>query len=96
MLQGEDDWRDVPAIPGSFVVNIGDLMSMWTDHRWVSTLHRVVNPRHGDTASRISIPYFHQPNHDAVVAPLGGTGAGVNAGEWMAAKLRRIVPADRE
>ncbi|ADD45205.1 isopenicillin N synthase family dioxygenase [Stackebrandtia nassauensis] len=94
--RGDDDWRDVPAIPGSFVVNIGDLMAMWTGGRWVSTMHRVVNPQDGDTASRISIPFFFQPNHDAVIAPLGETAdQGVIAGEWMAAKMRKIVPADR-
>ncbi|MEM9611290.1 MAG: 2-oxoglutarate and iron-dependent oxygenase domain-containing protein, partial [Actinomycetota bacterium] len=38
------DWADVPAVPGAFVVNIGDLMAEWTNDRWVSTMHRVVNP----------------------------------------------------
>ena len=37
-------WSDVSHIPGSFVVNIGDAMMRWTDDRWVSTQHRVVNP----------------------------------------------------
>jgi 2OG-Fe(II) oxygenase superfamily len=37
-------WVDVPAIPGCFIVNIGDLMARWTNDAWVSTLHRVVNP----------------------------------------------------
>lgn len=60
-------WVDVPAIPGTFVVNIGDLLARWTNDRWVSTLHRVVNPDAGRIGSsrRISIPFFHQPNYDA-------------------------------
>ena len=40
----DGEWLDVPAIPGALVVNIGDLMAEWTNDRWVSTLHRVVNP----------------------------------------------------
>ena len=36
--------------------------------RWVSTLHRVVNPpRSEDRAERLSIAFFHQPGHDAEI-----------------------------
>ncbi|QFU87213.1 isopenicillin N synthase family oxygenase [Amycolatopsis sp. YIM 10] len=80
---GENEWRDVRAIPGSFVVNIGDLLARWTGGRWVSTLHRVVNPAPGDTSSRLSVPFFYQPNHDAVVDS-------VVAGEWIATKMRKL------
>ena len=41
----EGDWREVPPVPGAFVINIGDLMALWTNDRWVSTLHRVVTIR---------------------------------------------------
>ncbi|MFJ9614011.1 2OG-Fe(II) oxygenase family protein [Streptomyces noursei] len=71
VLQGKDDWRDVSAIPGSFVVNIGDLMALWTGGRWVSTLHRVINPERGDTSSRVTIPFLYLPNHDAMIEPHG-------------------------
>ena len=37
-------WSDVPHTPGSFVINIGDAMMRWTNDRWISTRHRVVNP----------------------------------------------------
>lgn len=65
-------WFDVPAVPGALVVNIGDLMSEWTNDRWVSTVHRVVNPPR-DLASdsrRISLVFFHQPNYDAMISCL--------------------------
>ena len=63
------EWTDVPAIPGAFVVNIGDLMAEWTNDRWVSTMHRVVNPPRdlAEDSQRISLVYFHQPNYDAMV-----------------------------
>lgn len=63
---------DVPVIPGSFVVNLGDLMMQWTNDRWISTLHRVVNPprdKAGDSL-RQSLVFFHQPNYDALVSCL--------------------------
>lgn len=65
----EEEWLDVPFVPNTFVVNIGDLMAEWTNDRWVSTLHRVVNPP-ADRAlgsGRLSLCFFHQPNYDALV-----------------------------
>ncbi|KOG89954.1 isopenicillin N synthase family dioxygenase [Streptomyces varsoviensis] len=90
------EWRDVPAIPGSFVVNIGDLMALWTSGRWVSTMHRVLNPERGNHSSRLSIPFFHQPNHDAPVEPIAAIAIpeyerpptdGMTSGQWIAAKM---------
>ena len=89
----EDEWRDVPAVPDSFVVNIGDLMAFWTGWRWASTVHRVVNPESGNTPSRVSIPFFYLPNHDAPIEPLTDAadhdGAdGVTVGQWFTDKIK--------
>jgi isopenicillin N synthase-like dioxygenase len=88
-------WVDVPCVAGGFVVNLGDLMAIWTNNRWVSTMHRVVNPP-VDVASRerLSIAFFHQPNHDAEIACIPTcTGSGirhrsVRSGDWFATKLQ--------
>jgi isopenicillin N synthase-like dioxygenase len=63
-------WMDVHIPPQSFVINIGDLMMRWTNDRWVSTLHRVVNPPEpvAAKARRQSLVFFHHPNYDAEVA----------------------------
>jgi len=58
-------WELVPAIPNTFIINIGDLMARWTNDRWISTLHRVVNK--GSTNKRQSLAYFHQPNWNAEI-----------------------------
>ena len=69
-VQGQQgEWIDVRPVPGSFIINIGDLMARWTNDRWVSTLHRVVNPplESANASRRLSIVFFHHPNQDAVI-----------------------------
>ncbi len=72
ILAPDGAWHPVPPVPGAFVINIGDLMARWTNDRWVSTLHRVVNPPADATGSvrRQSLAFFHQPNWDAEIACL--------------------------
>jgi isopenicillin N synthase-like dioxygenase len=67
-----DNWHDVPVIPGSFVVNQGDLMARWTNNRWRSALHRVANPpkEANGGSRRLSIIFFHHPNYDTTVSCL--------------------------
>lgn len=67
----DGEWVPVPPVPGAFVINIGDLMALWTNDRWVSTMHRVVNPDGPDAMQRRqSFAFFHQPNWDAEIAVL--------------------------
>jgi isopenicillin N synthase-like dioxygenase len=62
------DWIDVPIVPNGFVIKIGDMLMRWTNDRWVSTLHRVVNPpQQARNKSRISVAFFQIPNHDVVM-----------------------------
>ena len=60
-----DEWLTVPAVPGGFVVNLGDLMARWTNDQWRSTLHRVVVAPGEAGERRLSIPFFHNANWDA-------------------------------
>ena len=59
-------WVDVPVVAGSFVVNIGDMVMRWTNDRWRSTRHRVVNSPLA-AGERLSACHFIMPNHDAVI-----------------------------
>lgn len=61
----DGSWAGVSPGPGEFVVNLGDMMARWTNERWASTLHRVVNPPLGVAQSRrLSIGMFVHPNYD--------------------------------
>jgi isopenicillin N synthase-like dioxygenase len=65
--KGETEWVTVDPVPGGFICNIGDMLSRWTNGIYVSTPHRVLRPR---DSSRISVPYFYEPNYDALVSPM--------------------------
>ncbi len=64
----EGDWIEIQCPPGGFVCNIGDALARWTNDRWISTLHRVANPpKEAKKMDRISLVYFHSPNHDSLI-----------------------------
>jgi isopenicillin N synthase-like dioxygenase len=94
-------WHGVPPSPGGFVINVGDLMSRWTNGRWRSTLHRVVNPARELTGStqRLSMVVFFSPNEESEIAclPTCATSTSparwppVKAGEYIRAKIARSM-----
>ena len=63
----DGDWVEAPPIPGSFVINVGDMMMRWTNDEFVSTPHRVIN---SSSRKRYSMPFFFGANFDTIVEPL--------------------------
>lgn len=99
VLTPDGSWIDVPSVPGTLVINTGDLLQRWTNDRWVSNVHRVVNPpieRRG-SSRRLSIVFFTGPRDDAEIACLPGCATGerparyppITAGEHVRAKIRQ-------
>ncbi|OAN84418.1 oxidoreductase [Jannaschia sp. EhC01] len=60
-------WVPVQADPGTFIINFGEMLEMWTAGQVRATPHRVI----GGTVERISIPLFFNPAYDTNVAPAG-------------------------
>lgn len=58
------EWIDVPPIPGTFVVNVGDLLARWTNDFYISTLHRVINV---EARPRVSNSFFVYPDVGAEI-----------------------------
>ncbi|MGI4851834.1 MAG: isopenicillin N synthase family dioxygenase [Janthinobacterium lividum] len=58
-------WHDIPCNPGEIVINAGDMLQMLTQNYYISTSHRVVNPKGPEALkSRYSMPLFLHPHKD--------------------------------
>ncbi|WP_328356833.1 isopenicillin N synthase family oxygenase [Mycobacterium sp. NBC_00419] len=66
VLNGDGEWIDAPPIPGTYIVNVGDLLELWTNGAFVATSHRVRKV----AEERYSFPLFFNVDYDTVVKPL--------------------------
>ena len=104
VLDDKGQWRPVPIVPGTFIVNLGDLMAQWTNDRWVSTMHRVVNPPRDRAigSRRQSLIFFHQPNYDALIECLPtcldnghAKYAPITSGEHLLMKMKKMQEVEK-
>lgn len=85
-------WIDAPPRADAIIVNVGDLMTRWTNGRFRSAQHRVIN---NTGRERFSIPQFHHPNFHTLVDPrqldqaCKASYEPVVAGEYVAGSFRR-------
>ena len=99
VLMPDGSWENVPPVPGALVINTGDLLQRWTNDRWVSNVHRVVNPpiESRGSSQRLSIVFFTGPRDDAIISCLPGCSSHdaparyppITAGEHTQAKIRQ-------
>ncbi|MBX3600151.1 MAG: isopenicillin N synthase family oxygenase [Rubrivivax sp.] len=95
--RADGGWLDVAPLPGAFVINVGDMMQRWTNDRWRSTVHRVINRHSG--RDRFSIAYFFDLDAEAVITPLAACTsahrppryAPITAGEHLVEMYRRTT-----
>jgi len=98
VLMPNDTWRAVTPKKNELVVNLGDMMALWTNGIWKSTLHRVVNPEklHDERSQRQTIGYFMHPDYDALIKTIPTcitkerpkVFEEITAGEHIAKKIR--------
>lgn len=90
VLLPDGTWIRPPAVDGGLVMNAGDMLHRWSNGRFLSTPHRVVN---NGTGVRWSAPFFFDPHVNTVVAPLQGQGeptfAPVRFEEYLAERLKK-------
>jgi len=81
-------WLAAPPLEDTWVVNVADMLSRWTNGRWQSTPHRVKNLSGGD---RYSCPYFFDMAMDSIVEVLPTCGApklpAVRYGDYLLERL---------
>ncbi|KAJ3373734.1 hypothetical protein HDU91_004270 [Kappamyces sp. JEL0680] len=67
----DNQFVPAPPIPGTIVINAGDLLARWSNDLIKSTEHRVVSPPYNPAEdiypARYSIPFFCNPNFDALI-----------------------------
>lgn len=78
-------WIDVKPTPGALVVNLGNVMMRWSNDRYVSNLHRVIN---ASGRERYSVPFFYSGNPDFVIDCLPGCEDGVKGSKYGPIKVQ--------
>ncbi|KAI7802743.1 hypothetical protein IRJ41_018348, partial [Triplophysa rosa] len=73
VLSRTGEYISIPAISGTVVINIADLMQRWTSDVYVSSVHRVLLPVVGDSRTRQSLAFFVHPDNEAIISCCDGS-----------------------
>lgn len=66
VMNADGAWVEAPPVPQTYLVNIGRVTQILTNDRYKATEHRVRKV----STPRYSIPFFYNPNFDAIIQPL--------------------------
>lgn len=66
VLNGEGDWIEAPPVEGAFIINIGDMLEVWSNGIYTATSHRVGKV----SEERYSFPLFFAADYNTMVSPL--------------------------
>ncbi len=86
----DDSWVDVTPVAASLTINIGDMLQVWSNDRYLAPLHRV---RASYSMPRYSAAYFCNPDYNTIVAPLSHTVSEASAAQYHPiswAEFRRL------
>jgi isopenicillin N synthase-like dioxygenase len=72
VLLPDGRWGAPQTVRGDIIVNCADLLAVWTNDRWKSTIHRVGGPNDRLDERRQSVVFFHQPGLDVPIECLPG------------------------
>ena len=84
------EWFPPPIIPGTLLINLGNMMRRFSNDRFLATPHGVLNESGRD---RYSIAYFHSPNPAATIAPLPSCVSAGNPPCYEPAVYRDLIMA---
>jgi isopenicillin N synthase-like dioxygenase len=83
IMNSSDEWLEVPPLNDAFIINIGDLLEIWTNGVFKATAHRVANMQ---SIERFSIAFFAAADYHVIVEPLSAFVSAENP-----ARYERIV-----
>lgn len=95
LMMRNGEWVSAPYVPGTLVINIGDLFQRWTNDIYVSNPHRVIN-RTGK--ERYSIPMFFNLDYNSLVTCLPSCQSATNppkhqpikSGDYLLSRFRDV------
>ncbi|XAR59486.1 Flavanone 3-dioxygenase [Bertholletia excelsa] len=65
--KADEEWIRVRPTPDAYIVNVGDIIQVWSNDKYESVEHRVIV---NSEKERFSLPFFFDPDHTVMVEPL--------------------------